>query len=117
MQSLYAVVWLLSETAPAADDGGGGGFGIWPVLFIILALHIAQYALFTSDFTKAWILTGTFEILVRNIVDGFAGGAVAIWAGCGLLVFSTYIFAESRFRRIEVPPQPKLKAIEVLFSN
>jgi preprotein translocase subunit YajC len=61
MQSLYAVVWLLSETAPAADDGGGGGFGIWPVLFIILALFYIMVVLPQRKKEKG------FRTLVQNL--------------------------------------------------
>ncbi len=113
--ALLMAVYLASFRATISD--GARKVLLFGMLFIILALHSAQFALFINDFTKVWILTGTFEILVRNVMDGFAGGTLAIWVVCGLLIFSAYVFAESRFRRIETPPQPKLMAIEVLFSN
>jgi hypothetical protein len=90
---------------------------LFGMLFVIFAFYIAPFVLFVTDFTEDWIVTGTIEILVRNVTDGFAGGAAGIWVICGLAVVAAYLFAESRFRRIEVPPQPKLKAIEELLIN
>ena len=113
--TLLIAVYLRSFRATISD--GMRKAILFGMMFVVLALYLAQYALLGNGFTKPWIITGTFEILVRNVADGFVGGALLIWVVCGLAIFTAYVFAESRFRHIEVPPEPKLQAIERLFSN
>ena len=113
--ALLVTAYLRSFRATISD--GTRKAILFGMMFAVLALHIAQYVLFMTGITEDWIITGTFEILLRNATDSLYGGALSIWVVCGLVIYAAYRVAESQFRRIEVPSQPKLKAIEELLSS
>jgi hypothetical protein len=116
---LWALVYtvFLRSFRATITDGKRKAF-FFAMLFVLLAVHVSQYAFFMSGTTKDFIVTGTIEILVRRLGEAFPGSVLLVWIACGLLLFGAYRFAESAFLRIEVPPMPAgLNPIERWFSN
>jgi hypothetical protein len=112
------LVYIFLRSFRATISDGKRKALLFGLMFLLLAVHIAQYALVIGGITMDWIITGTIEILVRQASDGLAGGALLIWLVCGLLLYGGYRFAESGYLRIEVPPiPPKMNPVEALFSN
>jgi hypothetical protein len=72
------------------------------ILVALLGLHVAQFIALVSGLTRVWVVSGFMHIVVKQAADALPGGAIAVWAICGLVLAGCYLLVQRRFERIDV---------------
>jgi len=76
----------------------------WSAMGALFLLHIFFYMKGVMGEPGFWEASAFAEIGVRDWAASMPGGALIIWAVCGLAVFALYRFAEAEFGRVESNP-------------
>jgi hypothetical protein len=109
MMLVVCVVWLVAVAfymrtlrAGISEKARKGVY--WGLMLGLLALHMVQFVLATSNFIHLWISAGLWEIAIRNLGTRTPGGALTIWVVNTLIVGGVYLVAQRQFERVESSP-------------
>ena len=97
---VISAIYLTSFRAGITDSRRKRTF--WTLLMLLLAAHMAQYALVATRFVDGWVASAVFEIGIRKAGDAFPGSAAVTWVVCAALVYLLYRLTERTFEKIEV---------------
>jgi len=97
---VLSAIYLTSFRAGISDSRRKRTF--WILLMLLLAAHMAQYALVATRFVDGWVASGIFAIGIRKAGDAFPGSAALTWIVCATVVYLLYRLTARSFEKIEV---------------
>jgi hypothetical protein len=101
------LIWLLYLAAGFSRRPGTVLTGHF-VLTVIAALSLLTLIWITkAGYTSEWKISAFAGIIARKVADLLPGSTTTLWGIVALALTGCYFLAESRFRRHELPAQPR----------
>jgi hypothetical protein len=97
----FATLYARSFRATVSDGRRKGVY--FGILAAALVLHLMPFVSLITGFAKDWVVAGVVKILTRRVIETLPAGGLFVWAACFTVMLAGYLWAQSRFERIEVP--------------